>query len=115
MKTCTTINLSTLLAALDRAKRQARPESATWDITLTNGECLEELKFIRDDERCYDTLPPCPFCGLYPNDDNDPVARRIVCETPGCAIFRIGVSFDAWFNRAAVGWTLAHPILVIPD
>ena len=48
MKTCTTITLSVLLAALDKAKRQARPESVTWDITLTNGECLEKLEFIRD-------------------------------------------------------------------
>lgn len=45
-------------------------------------------------------LLDCPFCGQPPHDDGDPIARRVGCATPGCAVSGFLVPPDQWNRRA---------------
>lgn len=64
----------------------------------------------RGEQMTADTICPlpCPFCGILPRDDNDSVARRVGCETAGCALQAILFKPDQWNRRARAaepdGW-----------
>ena len=46
-------------------------------------------------------LPRCPFCGAWPEDDDDTglSPAPIVCLNPGCVIYGLHVTEAAWSHR----------------